>query len=184
MSCCRSGVTNDVAVEADGAPPATSDAASMVTPPPHVVDVGAGAGVGEGVGAGAGVNVGVGVGNRHRNLTSAETAGPSTVNILTSIGLLLHLSQRERAVSSLAVGLVAFVPSLVASFRSPPTATHAAAPDAPSPSPPSSSSPPTREAWMRDLEGVRAEADAAWDSCQRLTAPTGLHARTDLDSLR
>ena len=85
MSCCRSGVTNDVAVEiveADAAPPATRDAATMVTPLPHVVGVGA-------VGAGEGVSAG----NRHRNLTSAEATGPSTVNILTSIGLLLHLSQ-------------------------------------------------------------------------------------------
>mmetsp|Transcript_59968 Transcript_59968/g.164972 ORF Transcript_59968/g.164972 Transcript_59968/m.164972 type:complete len:277 (+) Transcript_59968:21-851(+) len=131
------------------------------------------------VGMHVGVGVDVGVGNRHSTLTSAEAAGPSTVNILTSIGLLLHLSQRERAVSSLAVGLVDFVPSLVASFRSPPTSTHAAAPEVPSPS-----SPPTREAWMRDLEGVRAEADAAWDSCQRLMAPSGLHVRADLDSLR
>ena len=91
--CCRSGVTNDVAVEADGAPPATSDAATMVTTLPYVVDVGVGVGAGAGVGMGVGVGVDVGVGNRHSTLTSAEAAGPSTVNILTSIGLLLHLSQ-------------------------------------------------------------------------------------------
>ena len=76
--CCRTR-SADVVVEVEA--PSASDVTAVATPLPHI---------------GVGVGVGVGVGN-----IITATNEPSTVNILTSIGLLLHLSQvRSEALRS------------------------------------------------------------------------------------